>query len=68
MPKDRPASLAISKSEVVFSGKIWDIKSESFDYNGTTLIREFVAHPGASLAHEGVHRALRRGCERAYGG
>ena len=47
MPKDRPASLAISKSEVVFSGKIWDIKSESFDYNGTTLIREFVAHPGA---------------------
>ena len=47
MPKDRPASLAISESEVVFSGKIWDIKSESFDYNGATLVREFVAHPGA---------------------
>ena len=47
MPKDRPARLAISKSEVVFQGKIWDIKSESFDYNGETLIREFVAHPGA---------------------
>jgi ADP-ribose pyrophosphatase len=47
MPKDRSASLAISKSEVVFSGKIWDIKSESFDYNGATLVREFVAHPGA---------------------
>jgi ADP-ribose pyrophosphatase len=47
MPKDRPAHLAISKSEVVFQGKIWDVKSESFDYNGETLIREFVAHPGA---------------------
>jgi 8-oxo-dGTP pyrophosphatase MutT (NUDIX family) len=47
MPKDRPASLAIAKSEVVFEGKIWDIKRESFDYNGTTLVREFVAHPGA---------------------
>jgi 8-oxo-dGTP pyrophosphatase MutT (NUDIX family) len=47
MPKDRPASLAISKSEVVFEGKIWDIKRESFDYNGETLVREFVAHPGA---------------------
>ncbi|MEY3846893.1 MAG: hypothetical protein RJA66_1160 [Actinomycetota bacterium] len=47
MPKDRPAHLAISKSEVVFQGKIWDIKSESFDYNGETLVREFVAHPGA---------------------
>lgn len=47
MPKDRPASLAISKSEVVFEGKIWDIKRESFDYNGDTLVREFVSHPGA---------------------
>lgn len=47
MPKDRPASLAVSKSEVVFEGKIWDIKRESFDYNGETLVREFVAHPGA---------------------
>ncbi len=47
MPEDRPASLAISKSEVVFEGKIWDIKRESFDYNGETLVREFVAHPGA---------------------
>jgi ADP-ribose pyrophosphatase len=47
MPKDHPASLAISKSEVVFEGKIWDIKRESFDYNGETLVREFVAHPGA---------------------
>ena len=47
MPKDRPAALAISKSEVVFEGKIWDITRESFDYNGETLVREFVAHPGA---------------------
>jgi len=47
MPKDRPAALAIGKSEVVFNGKIWDIKRESFDYNGSTLVREFVAHPGA---------------------
>jgi 8-oxo-dGTP pyrophosphatase MutT (NUDIX family) len=47
MPKDRPASLAISKSEVAFEGKIWDIKREFFDYNGETLVREFVAHPGA---------------------
>jgi 8-oxo-dGTP pyrophosphatase MutT (NUDIX family) len=47
MPKDRPTHLAIGKSEVVFEGKIWDIKRESFDYNGQTLAREFVAHPGA---------------------
>jgi ADP-ribose pyrophosphatase len=60
MPKDRPASLAISKSEVVFEGKIWDIKRESFDYNGDTLVREFVAHPGAVavIALNGANQVL----------
>ncbi len=47
MPKDRPAALAIAKSEVVFHGKIWDITRETFDYNGEPLVREFVSHPGA---------------------
>ena len=47
MPKDSDASLSVSKREVVFNGKIWDVVSEGFDYNGTQLVREFVAHPGA---------------------
>ena len=47
MPKDQNASLSVSKRDVVFKGKIWDVVSETFDYNGTTLVREFVAHPGA---------------------
>ena len=47
MPKDQRASLSVSKRDVVFKGKIWDIVSETFEYNGTALVREFVAHPGA---------------------
>lgn len=47
MPKDQRASLSVSKRDVVFKGKIWDIVSETFQYNGTPLVREFVAHPGA---------------------
>lgn len=47
MPQDQNASLSVSKRDVVFKGKIWDVVSEDFDYNGTTLVREFVAHPGA---------------------
>ena len=47
MPKDQPASLSVSKRDAVFKGKIWDIVSETFQYNGTPLVREFVAHPGA---------------------
>jgi len=47
MPKDRTAAFKILGSEVVFEGKIWDVARESFDYNGTQLVREFVVHPGA---------------------
>ena len=47
MPKDEPASLDVSRRDVVFTGKIWNVVSEDFDYNGTKLTREFVAHPGA---------------------
>jgi ADP-ribose pyrophosphatase len=47
MPKDQRVEPKITASEVVFEGKIWDIARESFDYNGSTLVREFVKHPGA---------------------
>jgi ADP-ribose pyrophosphatase len=47
MPKDERVELPVLTSEVAFKGKIWDIKRESFEYNGGTLVREFVAHPGA---------------------
>jgi ADP-ribose pyrophosphatase len=47
MPKDQPASLSVSKRDAVFKGKIWDVVSETFEYNGIELVREFVDHPGA---------------------
>ncbi|MEN9749282.1 MAG: hypothetical protein RL149_360 [Actinomycetota bacterium] len=47
MPKDQPFAANISSSEVVFEGMIWNVKSETFDFAGESLTREFVAHPGA---------------------
>jgi 8-oxo-dGTP pyrophosphatase MutT (NUDIX family) len=47
MPKDLPATPLVTKTEVPFVGKIWNIVRESFDYNGVSLVREFVQHPGA---------------------
>ncbi|MEN9714625.1 MAG: hypothetical protein RJA35_92 [Actinomycetota bacterium] len=47
MPKDQRVEPKITASEIVFEGKIWDIARESFEYNGQTLVREFVKHPGA---------------------
>ena len=47
MPKDQPVMLEVSGREVVFSGRIWDVVRETFDYQGEQLKREFVKHTGA---------------------
>lgn len=45
--RDEPADLDITQSEVVFEGKIWDVRRETFTYNGSDTVREFVDHTGA---------------------
>lgn len=46
MPKDTQATPKVLSHEVVFGGKIWDVVSERFEYNGSELTREFVSHTG----------------------
>jgi len=47
MPKDQPFAVNVSSSEVAFSGMIWNVKREAFEYGEQKLTREFVEHPGA---------------------
>lgn len=47
MPKDETAALSLSKQDVVFKGMIWDVVSETFNYNEHQLTRQFIKHPGA---------------------
>ncbi|KQM58653.1 NUDIX domain-containing protein [Agreia sp. Leaf210] len=44
---DERIDLPIVSSEVVFEGAIWDVRRETFDYNGDQITREFVDHTGA---------------------
>jgi ADP-ribose pyrophosphatase len=44
---DEPAEVDIIASELVFEGRVWDIRREEFSYNGHPIVREFVDHPGA---------------------
>lgn len=37
----------VTASEVVFDGKIWDIRRDTFGYNGSAIKREYVDHSGA---------------------
>jgi len=44
---DGRVDLPIVSSDIVFQGKIWDVRRETFDYNGQQITREFVDHTGA---------------------
>ncbi len=38
----------VLRSDVVFAGRVWDIRSETFRYGEEDLTREFMDHPGAA--------------------
>ncbi len=47
MPKDSPVELPAQKTELVFKGRVWDVVTEHFEFEGHTLARDFIRHPGA---------------------
>ncbi len=44
---DERVDLPVVSSELVFAGKVWDIRRETFLYNGEEIVREFMDHTGA---------------------
>lgn len=44
---DDPFEATVTSSEVVFEGKVWDVRRDVLDYDGTSIAREYVAHTGA---------------------
>lgn len=47
MPKDLPTEHEVLSSSTVYEGMIWNIQSETFEFDSQILTREFVDHPGA---------------------
>lgn len=45
--RDEPFSAEVVKRDVVHDGKVWDVVSETFLYNGEEIVREYVDHTGA---------------------
>ena len=45
---DADETLEVHARETVFTGAVWNVVNERFDYQGTELSRHFVDHPGAS--------------------
>ena len=45
--RDEPFRPEIVSSDVAFGGRIWDVRRDTFRYNGEEITREFVDHTGA---------------------
>ncbi|WP_104080962.1 NUDIX hydrolase [Cryobacterium sp. Y11] len=45
--QDDVVDVDVTASEVVFDGAIWNVRRDSFDYNGASITREYLDHPGA---------------------
>lgn len=45
---DEPVEPDIVASDLVYEGRVWDVRSDTFRYNGEELVRQYVDHPGAA--------------------
>jgi len=44
---DDRALVEVLASERVFEGRVWDVRSDTFEYGGERVTRDYVDHPGA---------------------
>lgn len=47
MPSDQPVEIPATSSRLIHKGMVWDLVSDTFDFNGEELTREYVKHTGA---------------------
>ena len=45
--RDVPEQHPLTSETLIHSGRVWDVATETFDYDGTSITREVVRHPGA---------------------
>lgn len=46
--RDEPVEAEVVDSDLVFAGRVWDVRSDTVQYNGEQIVRQYVDHPGAS--------------------
>ncbi|HEX5859087.1 MAG TPA: NUDIX hydrolase [Microbacterium sp.] len=45
--RDEPLEVEVASTDLAFEGRVWDIRSDQFLYNGDTVVRDYVDHTGA---------------------
>ncbi|KZE90233.1 NUDIX domain-containing protein [Microbacterium sp. TNHR37B] len=45
--RDEPVDVEIVSSDLVYEGRVWDVRNDTFRYGEGEITRQYVAHPGA---------------------
>jgi 8-oxo-dGTP pyrophosphatase MutT (NUDIX family) len=46
--QDEPLDAEVLESELVYSGRVWDVRSDTVRYGDDEIVRQYVDHPGAA--------------------
>ncbi|MEV8273014.1 NUDIX hydrolase [Microbacterium sp. NPDC077184] len=46
--RDEPVEAEVTDSELVYEGRVWDVRSDTLRYGDEEIVRQYVAHPGAA--------------------
>lgn len=45
--RDEPAEVDVIATDLVYEGRVWDVRSDTFRYGDAQIVRQYVDHPGA---------------------
>lgn len=45
--RDEPLDPEVLQSDLVYEGRVWDVRSDRVRYGDAEIVRQYVAHPGA---------------------
>ncbi|MET0673149.1 MAG: NUDIX hydrolase [Microbacterium pygmaeum] len=46
--RDEPVAFEVLDSELVYRGRVWDVRSDTVRYGDGEIVRQYVDHPGAA--------------------
>ncbi|GAA1933378.1 NUDIX hydrolase [Microbacterium aoyamense] len=46
--RDEPFEPEVLESDLVYEGRVWDVRSDTVQYGDGRIVRQYVAHPGAA--------------------
>ena len=46
--RDEPVEVEVTASDLVYQGRVWNVRSDTVQYGGDEIVRQYVEHPGAA--------------------